>query len=79
MRNYSKSTLSVFLFDSGVVFIEIIVYGSGFVGREVLKRLEPFHPPQKYQNEYDPILMLELVLGHFGSSTFKVDRWFVFY
>lgn len=31
------------------------------------------HPPQKYQHEDDPVLMVELVPDHFLAGTFRVD------
>jgi len=41
--------------------------------RAVTSRKEDIGPPQKYQNESDPILVLEIIPGHFGFGTFEVD------
>ena len=36
-------------------------------------RKEAFGPPQKYQDQDDPVLILALVSGHLRSCTFEVN------
>ena len=63
-----------FLVPDGVTVDDHLVSGDNTrCYHPVLRVLGPFHSPQKYKNEDDLILMLELVLGHLPSGTIKVD------
>ena len=63
-----------FLVPDGVTVNDHLVSGDNTrCYHPVLRVLGPFHSPQKYKNEDDLILMLELVLGHLPSGTIKVD------
>jgi len=63
-----------FLVPDGVTVNDHLVSGDNTrCYHPVLRVLGPFHSPQKYKNEDDLILMLELVPGHLPSGTIKVD------